>query len=184
MSPTRRYRALSIRLCVGVTLLTGLLAGITRLLASAAARDVLDLDFPGVPATPGSAASIFVSNVSLVAVVAIATVVVGSVRRGLQRGTNSRRAAILYTTFFDLLLALPTVTSIGVVGLGVGGYGERMVRMILPHGIIELAGFALALAVYVDARRRPPKPCVAAAALGMSIVVLAIAAVTETYINP
>ena len=41
-----------------------------------------------------------------------------------------------------------------VVGAALGGYGTRMVRAMLPHGPVELAAYSLALALYLQGRRR------------------------------
>ena len=41
-----------------------------------------------------------------------------------------------------------------VIGAGLGAYGERMARAELPHGPVELAAYALALALYLQGRRR------------------------------
>ena len=41
-----------------------------------------------------------------------------------------------------------------VVGAALGAYGERMVRAMLPHGPVELAAYALALALYLQGRSR------------------------------
>jgi hypothetical protein len=58
-----------------------------------------------------------------------------------------------------------------------------MLRATLPHGPFELAAYSLALAPYLQGRRRslPLRLLLPVAAL--SIAALALAAVLETYVN-
>ena len=45
--------------------------------------------------------------------------------------------------------------NVALVGAALGAYGTRMALAMLPHGPLELAAFATALALYLDARRGP-----------------------------
>ena len=58
-----------------------------------------------------------------------------------------------------------------------------MARAMLPHGPVELAAFALALALYLQGRRRalPVRYLVTTGAI--SVMLLAGAAVLETYVT-
>ena len=70
-----------------------------------------------------------------------------------------------------------------VIGVSFGAYGTRMARAALPHGPVELAAYSLALALYIQGRRRvlPARHVLAVAALSTSL--LAAAAVLETFVN-
>jgi uncharacterized membrane protein SpoIIM required for sporulation len=82
------------------------------------------------------------------------------------------------------VLALEVALNVLVVGAALGAYGRRMVTAILPHGLLELAAFAVALALYLRARRvRLAPPRIATTALAC-VGLLALAAVLETYAAP
>ncbi len=81
----------------------------------------------------------------------------------------------------EALLAGTIAINVLIVGAGVGAYGDRMARALLPHGPVELGAFAAALALYLQGRRQrlPLRhiltvtvPC-----LGL----LAVAAALETF---
>jgi hypothetical protein len=67
------------------------------------------------------------------------------------------------------------------VGVAVGAYGARAGRALLPHGPVELAGFSLALALYAAVRRNSASARQAGSLAGSAMVLLALAAVLETY---
>ena len=64
------------------------------------------------------------------------------------------RAQRLILAGGELILAGVIAANVLVVGAGLGAYGERMARAELPHGPVELAAYALALALYLQGRRR------------------------------
>ena len=68
-----------------------------------------------------------------------------------------------------------------VVGAAVGGYGTRMVRAMLPHGPVEVAAYALALALYLLGRSRPLPTARLAGTIATSVALLAVAALLETF---
>lgn len=80
------------------------------------------------------------------------------------------------------------------IGVSVGAYGTRMLRAMLPAGPIELAAYALAMSVYLRARReqilyvdegrlRARRPAFqrAAGVTLLSGALLAVAALVETF---
>ncbi|MGH2946713.1 MAG: hypothetical protein ACRDPC_10730, partial [Solirubrobacteraceae bacterium] len=83
----------------------------------------------------------------------------------------------------EALLAGLVAANALMVGASLGAYGARMARAMLPHGPVELAAFALALALYLQGRRRilPLRQLLAVgAASGM---LLAAAATLETFVT-
>ena len=56
-----------------------------------------------------------------------------------------------------------------------------MVRATLPHGPVEVAAYALALALYLQGRRRPLPAARMAATIVASVALLALAALLETF---
>ncbi len=80
-----------------------------------------------------------------------------------------------------MLIAGVIAANVLVIGAAVGAYGTRMVWAMLPHGPVEVAAYALALALYLQGRRRPLPPHRLAGTITASVVLLAIAALLETF---
>jgi hypothetical protein len=185
MTPAYRSLCRSTLVLTAALLVAIILVAVgVHLVAARPARTILAFGFPGVAPTPGSVVSIFVSNASFVVVAVIATLALGAARRGHERGQTTRRAVLAYTLFFDIILAAPALSTVVMVGGGVGAYGGRMIRDVVPHGPIELLGFAAAWSVYLSARKRRIERRSAAVTFGVALAVLAVAATAETYINP
>ena len=71
-----------------------------------------------------------------------------------------------------------------MVGAALGAYGTRMVLRALPHGPVELAAYSLALALYLQGRRRDlPAAVRGHGRRGVSVALLALAAVLETCVS-
>ena len=70
-----------------------------------------------------------------------------------------------------------------IVAASLGAYGPRMARALLPHGPLELAAFALALALYLQGRRRELPIGHVAATGAASALLLAAAAALETFVS-
>jgi len=83
----------------------------------------------------------------------------------------------------ELILAGAIVANLLVVGAGLGAYGERMARAELPHGPVELAAYALALALYLQGRKRILPAGHLAKVVAASVALLALAATLETFVN-
>ena len=69
-----------------------------------------------------------------------------------------------------------------VVGAALGAYGTRMLRAVLPHGPVELAAFALAIALYLQGRHRAIAVRHLIATGAASLGLLAAAAVLEALV--
>ena len=93
------------------------------------------------------------------------------------------RAQRLILAGGELILAGVIAANVLVVGAGLGGYGERMARAELPHGPVELAAYALALALYLQGRRRALPAVHLARVVAVSVALLALAAALETFVN-
>ena len=72
--------------------------------------------------------------------------------------------------------------NLAVVGAALGAYGTRMVRAVLPHGPVELAAFALAIALYLQGRHRAIAVRHLIATGAASLGLLAAAAVLEALV--
>jgi hypothetical protein len=83
----------------------------------------------------------------------------------------------------EILLGAAVVANLIVVGASLGAYGTRMLRATLPHGPFELAAYSLALALYLQGRRRSLSLRLVLPVTALSITALALAAVLETYVN-
>jgi hypothetical protein len=181
--PTLAGTALLAGYIAGALTLAVCLSGLAVYVAfAAAARQWLAFPFSGVPARPSEAAGIFLHNLhGLVAVGglllvaqspywAVRTVGPGPFHRTLQR-------------LGEVVLGAAVAANVLVIGASIGAYGTRMVRAALPHGPVELAAYALALALYLQGRHRPLpiRHVLAVAALSMSA--LALAALLETFMN-
>jgi hypothetical protein len=68
-----------------------------------------------------------------------------------------------------------------LIGSSLGAYGWRMVRAVLPHGLLELAAYSLTLGLYVRVRQRSVPLGAWAASAGGAALLLAAAAILETY---
>jgi hypothetical protein len=146
-----------------------------------AARRWLAFPFAGIPARPGVAAAIFLHNIrALLAVGGILLVAQSPYWAGKLNGGPVHQAI---RRGGEALLAAGVLANLIVVGMSLGAYGTRMVRAVLPHGPVELAAYALALSVYVQARDRPLPVSHVLGVLALSVSLLALAAVLETFMN-
>jgi hypothetical protein len=162
--------------------LTALVAGAVALAAADVVADALRFPFSGIPKHLGEALDILLSNACLLGVALGLSVVVqglGRYDRQAPVGPSGRAVAALC----DFTLAVLVAANLLVVGGAVGAYGWRMVKALLPHGPLELAAFALALALYDRARRGPLGLRGAATTAALAALLLALAALVETYVE-
>jgi hypothetical protein len=149
------------------------------LFAAAQARDLLGYTFPGVPARPDTAVLIFKHNCGeLLGILAVLLF-----RQLAARDPAATRSQRLVGAIGEAILAFVVLVNVVVVGAGIGAYGTRMLVALLPHGPVELAAYANALALYSRGRDRPLGAAELARAIGMSVALLALAAVLETWVN-
>ena len=118
-------------------------------------RGWLDYPFSGVPAHASVAAEIFAHNLRALAGVLGALIVA---QAGWRRPGGPSRTQQIIQRLAELVVAGAVAANIILIGASVGAYGQRMLAAMLPHGPVELAGDALALALYWQGRRRHLAP--------------------------
>jgi Stage II sporulation protein M len=146
-------------------------------------RRLLGFGFTGVPARFDTAVAIFAGNARLLAAIFAAILVAQS---PWLAGREARRGPLLsvLTAAVDTVLTLSVAVNVALVGAALGAYGQRMVVAVLPHGPLELAAYALALAVYLRARREPIAARHVIAVAALCLGGLAVAALLETFAVP
>ena len=167
----------------GVLAAAVLVIGIVVHLASVGlARHRLAFHFPGVPGQPAVAATAFAHNLHALVAIGGALLVAQSPHLGT-RATRPERVHQTLQRACEAVLFGGVAANVIVIGASLGAYGMRMVRAALPHGPLELAAYSLALALYLEGRRRqvPGRHILTVAALCTST--LAAAALLETYVN-
>ena len=170
--------ALTVLIAAAVTSCVLLVALVTRLAFASQTRGWLHYTFPGVPARLNSAVWIFTSNSrELLGVLGLLLIAQIAARRD----DGPTRAQRLLRAGGELVLAGAITANVLVVGAAVGVYGERMVRAMLPHGPFEVSAYSLALALYLQGRRRPLPAVRTAGTIAASVALLALAALLETF---
>jgi hypothetical protein len=173
----RRIAILVARICGLVVALVAAIALVARVGFAPSARHWLGFSFGRLPATPGEAWSILRTNGELALMAFVAAALVRS--EGLVDGRRRRQRVVV--RLVDVAILLTALRNVAVVGLGFGAYGTRMLGVVLPHGPVELLGYAQALALYALARCGPVRAATAAALAGGGLATLAVAAVLETF---
>jgi len=174
----------TVRLAATVAILT--LAGVLIVAAlvdvalAGQARAWLGYRFPGLPARPNVAVAIFAHNARAILGV-FGLLLIAQI--GARHPGGPGRAQRLILVGGELILAGVIAANVLVVGAGLGAYGERMARAELPHGPVELAAYALALATYLQGRRRALPAVHLTKVVAASVALLALAAALETFVN-
>ena len=174
----------TVRLTVTVAILTvaGVLivAALVDVAVAGQARAWLGYRFAGLAARPNVAVAIFLHNVrAILGVFGLLLIAQIAARRPGGAGKVQR----LILAGGELILTGVIAANVLVVGAGLAGYGWRMARAELPHGPVELAAYSLALALYLQGRRRALPPSHLARVVAVSVALLALAAVLETFVN-
>ncbi len=147
------------------------------------ARSVLGYRFPGVPPEVGEAWAIFAHNMrKLAGIYGLALVLQAPWLPGDRAAADRPRWHPALATLCDLAVTATLAGTVLAVVLGLGGYGTEMVRALLPHGPLEVSAFAVAVVLYLAARRRPLRPRRAVTLVAASVTLLAIAALLETFL--
>jgi hypothetical protein len=154
------------------------LAAIVAVAAPVQARDWLGFAFPGVAARPAVAVGIFTYNLR-----SLTGVFVLLILARLAPRAPDKRTAQLTVRLGELLLAGAITANVVVAGAALGAYRERMLLALMPHGPVELAAYSLALALYLQNRRRNLPAAYVATAGAACVALLAIAAVLETWVS-
>ena len=182
-APTRAETAqLAARTAGVITIAVVLIALVVRAGFAVNARRWLAFPFAGIPASPGEAASIFIHNLRALAAVWGMLLIAQS---GYPAARNGQPGVVHQTLrrLGEALLGAAIAANVIIVGTSFGAYGTRMVRAALPHGPVELAAYSLALALYLQGRNRPLPLRHVLAMAALSISVLGLAALLETFVN-
>jgi Stage II sporulation protein M len=172
--------ALALRVAVLAFAGVLIVAAIVHVAMAARVRAWLGYRFPGLPARSNVAVEIFTHNArAILGVFGLLLVAQLATRR--PEGPGLAQRPILAGA--ELILAAVIVANILVVGAGLGAYGERIAEAELPHGPVELAAYALALALYLQGRRRALPVRHLAKVGAATVALLALAAVLETFVN-
>ena len=137
---------------------------------------------PGSPHDRATAAIIFSHNLRALAAVCGLLLIAQSAYWSAA-GAEPGRAHRTLRRLGEALLAAAVAANLVVIGASFGAYGTRMVRAALPHGPVELAAYSLALALYLQGRTRALPARHMLAVVALSVAMLALAAVLETYVN-
>jgi hypothetical protein len=142
------------------------------------ARRWLGFSFRGIPARPDVAVGIFANN--LRSILGVFGLLLFARLADRSPDVRARR----WTVRLGEMILLGAVTAnVVTVGAGLGAYGERMVRALLPHGPVELAAYSIALALYLQDRDRPVRVYYIVRVAAVSVALLAVAAAVETFVS-
>jgi hypothetical protein len=154
----------------GLVALVGVVAAAVRLLgASSAARGALAFGFSASSATPGEAFAVALGNLRLAGAVLLAALFAGlrpAVRPAL-----------------DIVVGALAGLNATTAGVALAAYGTRLLEAVAVHATLELAAFAIVGAAYHSARRGPLDGRQLMAVAAASTVLLAAAAVLETFVQ-
>ena len=181
-TPARLQRRELARLAIliGVVAIAAcmVLAGVVAMAAPVQARGWLGFTFPGVAARPAVAVGIFAHNLR-----SLSGVFVLLIFARLAARAPDKRSARLAVRLGEVILAGAITANIAVVAAALGAYQQRMVLALMPHGPVELAAYSLAIALYLQDRRRNLPAAYVAKAGATCVALLAIAAVLETWVS-
>jgi hypothetical protein len=177
-------RAETVWLWAGVSAVTCgcvlVVAGVLRVALAARAREWLGYSFRGVPARLDVAVGIFAHNGRAILGV-FGLLLIAQIRAHAAR--NPGPALRIIGAVGELILAGVIAANVLVVGAALGAYEERMVKSMLPHGPVELAAYSLALALYLQGRRRALPAAHLIEVAVASVALLALAAALETFVT-
>jgi hypothetical protein len=154
------------------------LAGVVAMAAPVQARGWLGFTFPGIAARPAVAVGIFAQNVRSLSGVFVLLIFARPASRA-----PDKRMGRLGVRLGEVIFAGAITANVVVVGAALGAYRERMVMALMPHGPVELAAYSLAIALYLQDRRRNLPAAYVAKAGAACVALLAIAAVLETWVS-
>jgi hypothetical protein len=174
------------RVAAAVSAGTMLVALGVALAAASAARDWLHFGFAGVPSRLTEALSILANNARMAAAPAVAALLIQT-RRLAESESRDRDRLVLVLRALEqaagAALLLAVLFNLAVVGVSIGAYGTRVMVAIMPHGPFELAAYSTVLSLYLRVRREALPLRGWAAHAGLALVLLAVAAVLETFVS-
>jgi hypothetical protein len=154
------------------------IAGVVAMAAPVQARGWLGFTFPGLAARPAVAVGILAHNLR-----SLSGVFVLLIFARLAPRAPDKRTPRLGVRLGEVILAGALTANVVVVAAALGAYQERMAIALMPHGPVELAAYSLALALYLQDRRRNLPAAYVAKVAAACVALLAIAAVLETWVH-
>jgi hypothetical protein len=154
-------------------------AAITRLAFAARAKRLLRVHFIGVSHHAAAAAGIWVHNARIFIGFAVFLACAYFIQRD-ERSARTERAILRACDGALLLWATGTAALAGVL---TGAYGLAQIRAFLPQGPVELAAWALLIALYIQIRKRRVRAGPAVRQLALVLFLLAVAAVLELWLG-
>jgi hypothetical protein len=176
----RRTAGLAARVALGLLAVIAMVALAVRLACAGRVRAWLGFPFTGVPASLEEAARIFAHNAG--AMLGIGGLLLIA-QLAARRPEGPARTQRYLQVAGELLLAGVIAANLAVVGAALGAYGDRMLRAVLPHGPVELAAFALAIALYLQGRHRALAARHLLTTATASLGLLAAAALLEALVS-
>lgn len=152
---------------------------VARLAFQHATRRLLRVHFVAVPHHAGNALEIWLHNATIVMGFAVFLGCAQFTQRDPHAGRTER--AILRVC--DGAMFLWATGTAVLAGLLAGAYGSRQLHAFLPQGPVEIAAWALLIALYIKVRRQQVAAAGAARLLAVVLVMLAVAAVLELWVG-
>jgi hypothetical protein len=172
----------AVLIAAALTIAVGGVALAVRVGFASSARRWLAFPFAGIAPRPVEAARIFLHNLHALAAVG-GLLLVAQAPYWTARTASPGAFQRLLRRLGEALLGAAIAANVIVIGAGLGAYGARLVRAVLPHGPLEVVAYALALALYTEGRQRPLSARHLLAVSALSGFALALAAVLETFVN-
>lgn len=124
---------------------------VTHLAFAGQARRLLAVHFAVIPDRSSEALTIWLHNSRLVLGVAVWTAFIGLLRALAADGRTRRSPIPLWIG--DGLLGLWAFATVLAAGVLLGAYGAAQAKAFWPYAPIEVAAWALLIALYIDTRR-------------------------------
>jgi hypothetical protein len=180
---TRDPRRLLARVYLSAIGATALVTLVVLAVGGQAVRGWLGFPFTGVPASAAQAAAIFANNARIMVAAFGAAAAVNAPWLAAQGQSVTPGAGWKATRLLcDLTVGIGVGANVVVVGAALGAYQARMLAAVLPHGPVELLGFACAITLYLLARRGPVPTRTWLLLTATATVALAAGAILETFV--
>jgi hypothetical protein len=150
---------------------------LTRLVFREAARRLLRVHFVAVPHHAGDALGIWLHNATIVLGFAI---FLGCAQLA-QRAPDAARTEWAILRAGDGAMFIWATWTAVLAGVLAGAYGSVQIRAFLPQGPVEIAAWALLIALYIRVRRQRLAAGTTALLLAVVLVMLALSAVLELW---
>ncbi|MGH2903318.1 MAG: hypothetical protein ACRDK7_07020 [Solirubrobacteraceae bacterium] len=157
----------------------GACAAITRVAFATQARRLLRVHFTGVSHDAATAAGIWAHNTRIF----IGFAVFLACAYFIQHDERSARIERTILRTCDGALLLWATGTAALAGVLAGAYGLAQIRAFLPQGPVELAAWALLIALYIHVRRQQVRAARAVRELAVIVLVLAASAVLELWLG-